>query len=155
MNIQGRRGKIRPMKDKISALRRTAVFGELDDKTLGALAAPAVARRLSRGEVLFVAGEEARGLYVVVAGALRASRVSPDGREQVVHVERAPATIAEVPVFDEGPYPSTVAAEQETAVLFLDRTLARLQQDRLIRADGRRLVRDDEAALAGHAGEVR
>jgi CRP/FNR family transcriptional regulator len=44
-----------------------------------------------------------------------------DGREQVIHVERAGATIAELPVFDDRPYPSTVAAEEETLVLFIDK----------------------------------
>jgi CRP/FNR family transcriptional regulator len=36
-------------------------------------------------------------------------------------VERAGATIAEVPVFDDGTYPSTVAAEVDTTTLFLDK----------------------------------
>src|SRR5215218_5566175 len=107
--------------DKIAALRRTALFGELDDATLGALAARAVERRYGRDEVLFLAGEEARGLYVIVEGAVRAYRESPDGREQVIHVERAGATIAEVPVFDDRQYPSTVAADDETVLLFIDK----------------------------------
>ena len=107
--------------DKIAALRRTALFGELDDATLGALAARAVERRYARDEVLFLAGEEARGLYCVVEGAVRAYRAGPDGREQVIHVERAGATVAEVPAFDDGPFPSNVAAEEPTVVLFIAR----------------------------------
>ena len=107
--------------DKIAALRRTALFGELDDATLGALAARAVERRYGRDEVLFVAGEEARGLYVIVEGAVRAYRAGSDGREQVIHVERAGATVAEVPVFDDGAFPSNVAAEEPTVVLFIDK----------------------------------
>jgi CRP/FNR family transcriptional regulator len=107
--------------DKISALRRTALFGELSDAQLGALAERAVERRLVRDEVLFIAGEEARGLFVIVSGSMRAYREGVDGREQVIHVERAGATIAELPVFDDQPYPSTVAAEEETTVLFIDK----------------------------------
>lgn len=107
--------------DKIAALRRTQIFGELDEPQLLALAGRATERRLSHGEVLFVAGDEARGLYVVVEGAVRAFRESVDGREQVIHVERAGATIAEVPVFDEGTYPSTVSAEEDSILLFIDK----------------------------------
>jgi CRP-like cAMP-binding protein len=108
--------------DKTAALKRTALFGELDEKTLAALAARAVERVYARDEILFIAGDEARGLYVVAAGAVRAFRAGLDGREQVIHVERAGATVAEVPVFDDGPYPSTVAAEEDaTVVLFLDK----------------------------------
>ncbi|HYP28108.1 MAG TPA: Crp/Fnr family transcriptional regulator [Blastocatellia bacterium] len=109
------------MIDKIAALRRTTLFGGLGDAELQALAARAVEQRLARGEVLFVAGDEAKGLYVIVEGALRAFRESLEGREQVIHVERAGATIAEIPIFDEGAYPSTVAAEEEATVLFIDK----------------------------------
>ena len=107
--------------DKIAALKRTPLFKELDDATLKLLAEHAISRRYKKDDVLFVAGEEARGLFVIVHGSVRAFRESPDGREQVIHVERAGATIAEVPVFDGGTYPSTVAAEEETYTLFLDK----------------------------------
>src|SRR5215831_12406600 len=107
------------MIDKTTALRRTSLFGELNDLELKATAERAVEKHLKRHEMLFVAGEEARGLYVVTEGAVRAFRVGPDGREQIIHVERAPATIAEVPVFDDGNYPSNVSAEEETTVLFI------------------------------------
>lgn len=109
------------MLDKVAALKRTALFQELSDETLRSIAALAVHRRFRKDEVLFVAGEEARGLYVIVKGSVRAFRESADGREQVIHVERAGATVAEVPVFDDGNYPSTVAAEEETDTLFLDK----------------------------------
>jgi CRP-like cAMP-binding protein len=107
--------------DKVAALSRTALFKELDEGTLRALSARAVERRFQKDELLFVAGEEARGLYVIVEGAVRAFRVSPDGREQVIHVERAGATVAEVPVFDDGAFPSTVAAETDSILLFIDK----------------------------------
>lgn len=107
--------------DKISALKRSSLFQELDEPTLSALAERAVEQQFQKDEVLFVAGEEARGLYVIVAGAVRAFRVSVDGREQVIHVERAGASIAEVPVFDGGTYPSTAAAEEPTVTLFIDK----------------------------------
>jgi CRP-like cAMP-binding protein len=73
--------------DKVSALKKTALFGGLKESELRALADRAVEQKLSRGEVLFVAGEEARGLYVIVEGAVRAFRESVDGREQVNRIE--------------------------------------------------------------------
>ena len=93
--------------DAIQALQRTPLFGELDGPDLEALATRAVERRVNRGEILFMAGDPAGGLYVVVEGSIRAYRVNADGREQTLHVEKAGATLAEVAVFDEGCYPST------------------------------------------------
>jgi len=109
------------MLDKIAALKRTKLFAELDENTLRLLAERALEQHFQRDEVLFVAGEEARGLFVIVEGSVRAFRVSVDGREQVIHVERAGATIAELPVFDDGAYPSTAAAESDTTALFIDK----------------------------------
>jgi CRP-like cAMP-binding protein len=63
----------------------------------------------------------AGGLYVVVEGSIRAYRVSADGREQIIHVENAGATLAEAPVFDEGCYPSTTAAEEDSILLFIEK----------------------------------
>ena len=105
--------------DKIAALRRTGLFGGLNESELDSLAKRAVEHRLNRGEILFMAGDEAAGLFVIAEGSLRAYREGVDGREQIIHVERAGATIAELPVFDDKPYPSTVAAEEESIVLFL------------------------------------
>lgn len=112
--------------DKEAALARTVLFGELGRAELQALAERAIEQKLGRGEILFLAGDAARGLYVIVEGAVRAFRVGADGREQVIHVERAGATVGEVPVFDDGTYPSTTAAEEDSVLLFLSRQDVRL-----------------------------
>src|SRR6266700_6310611 len=67
--------------DKVAALTRTKLFAALDANGLRLLAERAVERRFRKDEVLFVAGDEAHGLYVIVEGAVRAFRVSLDGRE--------------------------------------------------------------------------
>lgn len=113
---------IRVMPDNtIAILKQTELFRDLDDAILEGLAKYAVVKRLKRNEILFLAGEPAKGLYVIASGAVRAFRTNPDGREQVIHVERAVTTIAEVPVFDSGNYPSTTAAEEPTTLYFLDK----------------------------------
>jgi CRP-like cAMP-binding protein len=107
--------------EKVAALGRTILFGDLEAGDREALAHRAAEHKLDRGKTLFLAGEAGAGVYVVVEGAIRAYRVSPDGREQVIHVERAGATLAEIPVFDGGPYPSSTAAEEDSTVLFIRR----------------------------------
>ncbi len=107
--------------DKITALKKTEMFGSLTPVELRAVSAICTERRLKKGEILFVAGEAARGLYVIVKGSLRAYRTNEEGREQTIHVEKAGSTIAEVPVFDGQPYPSTVSAEEESEVLFISK----------------------------------
>jgi CRP/FNR family transcriptional regulator len=105
----------------LAALRGTELFRDLNPRSLSALAGKAVERRLARDEILFLTGQPAAGLYVIVAGSVRAYRTGNDGREQVIHTEQAGATIGELPVFDNQPYPSTVAADEDSVVLFIDK----------------------------------
>ncbi len=107
--------------DKAEVLRKTELFGSLAEGERKALAGCCVEKRLRMGETLFVAGEEAKGLYVIVRGSLKALRENIEGREQVIHVEKSGSTIAEIPVFDGRPYPSTVIAEEDSEVLFIDK----------------------------------
>lgn len=123
--------------DRVEALRATRIFGNASAEALNWLAGCAVERRLRAGEILFLSGDPARGLFVAVSGSLRAFRESEEGREQTMHVERSGATFAEVPVFDDGPYPSTVIAEEESQVLFLKKEDVR-----------RFLLQNPESALA-------
>jgi CRP/FNR family transcriptional regulator len=109
------------MKDKAEIFKSTELFRDLDDAACKALAARSSERHLDRNEILFIAGDDAKGLYVIASGSLRAFRTGFDGREQVIHVERAVTTMAEVPVFDNGKYPSTVAAEERSVVYFIAR----------------------------------
>jgi CRP-like cAMP-binding protein len=105
----------------VELLKQTSLFRDLDDDVLELLAKRATERTLSRGELLFLGGEPASGLYVIAEGSVRAFRSGIDGREQVIHVERAVTTVAELPVFDNGAYPSSVAAEEPTRVFFIQK----------------------------------
>jgi CRP/FNR family transcriptional regulator len=106
---------------KIDALKKTEMFGSLPSGELNKVAESCVERHLKKGETLFSAGDETRGLFVIASGSLRAFRTNEEGREQTIHVERAGTTMAEVPVFDDRPYPSTVSAEEDSDVLFISK----------------------------------
>jgi CRP/FNR family transcriptional regulator len=105
--------------DRTELLSQTELFRDLDDEILRSLARGSVEKQLSRDEILFLAGDQADGLYVIGEGSVRAFRTASDGREQVIHVEKAVTTIAELPVFDNGSYPSTVAAEENSRLVFI------------------------------------
>ena len=110
------------IKDKVKVFKQTELFHDLNEGVLRVLASRAGEKTLNRNEILFLTGDAAEGLFVIASGAVRAFRTGTDGREQIIHVERAAATIGELPVFDDGKYPSTAAAEEDaTKVYFLDK----------------------------------
>lgn len=61
--------------------------------------AQAVDRKLKAGEPLFHLGDKTRGLYEVIAGRVRLTRVDRSGRETVLYVAGPGETIAEASLF--------------------------------------------------------
>ena len=103
----------------VTLLRSIPIFAELDRASLGRLAERCVERTLPAGSVLFVTGEPCRGLYIVESGRVRIYRTNPEGKEQVLHIEGPGRPVAELPLFDGGPYPASAVTLEETRVAFL------------------------------------
>jgi CRP/FNR family transcriptional regulator len=105
--------------DTIQILRRVTLFSRLGDEALGAVAERVVFRNITKDTVLFRMGDPCRGLYVVVSGQMRVYRATAGGREQVLHTVEAGQPLAEVPLFDGGPYPASARAMEDGRLLFL------------------------------------
>lgn len=113
------------MISKVDALRATELLKSQPESVLEALAPVCLEIRKGPGDTLFIAGESCRGLFVVVTGRTRAFRHGADGREQVIHEDGPGATFPEVAVFDDGPYPSTATAVEESVLLFIPKAEVR------------------------------
>jgi CRP/FNR family transcriptional regulator len=107
--------------DHLAVLRGVPLFADVDDGVLRRLASRCLTRPHPGGTVLFTAGEPCRGLYVVRRGRVRVYRVSAEGREQVLHVEGPGRPVAELPLFDGGPYPASAVTLEDSELVFLPR----------------------------------
>ena len=58
---------------------------------------------------------------MVQAGNVKIFNTSASGREQVLHIEKAGHTLAELPVFDGGNYPASTAAVGPCTLLFISK----------------------------------
>lgn len=103
----------------LELLRGLSLFAALDEGALRQVAERTVTRSVARGATLFREGRPCQGLYVVVEGRIKVYRAFADGREQVLHVMAPGQPIAEVPLFDGGPYPASAQALDDAQVLFL------------------------------------
>ena len=114
-----------------AALKAVPLFADLDDRQIETLAQRAVARRAEPGELLFAEGDPCMGLYVIVSGAVKILKESAQGREQVLAIERKGGVVAELPVFDGGPYPASCVPLEPSLLLFISKQDFRLccQQD--------------------------
>lgn len=114
-----------------AALKAVPLFADLDDRQIETLAQRAVVRRAEPGELLFAEGDPCMGLYVIVSGAVKILKESAQGREQVLAIERKGGVVAELPVFDGGPYPASCVPLEPSLLLFISKQDFRLccQQD--------------------------
>lgn len=101
----------------VETLRRVALFADLSEVELDFIARRAVPRRCAAGEMIFSEGTPCHGLFVVQSGQMKIYKTSPDGREQVLLIAGPGGTVAELPVFDGGPYPASASAVTEATLL--------------------------------------
>lgn len=109
------------MSSLVAILQQIPIFAELEERVLAQLAARCVPRAVGEGFTLFRSGEACAGLYVVLEGRVRVYRSSPDGREQTVAVEGPGRAVAELPLFDGGPYPASAVTMSPSRLVFLPR----------------------------------
>jgi len=83
-------------------IQRIPIFAGLEPEVIEAIAQSAATRSIAPGEMLFNEGDPCEGVFLVVDGSVKIFKTSPSGRQVTLAVETAPATVAEVPLFDGG-----------------------------------------------------
>jgi CRP/FNR family cyclic AMP-dependent transcriptional regulator len=106
---------------KLAALSEIALFSALSEDELQGLAQRAVEKRFAADEMLFWEGEACVGIFLILKGSVKIFRTSPGGREVMLSIETAPASVAELPLFDGGSYPSSVRVMEPVAALFINK----------------------------------
>jgi CRP/FNR family transcriptional regulator len=99
-------------------LKRCPLFAGLKEEELKRMRAIASLKRIEKKEVLFSDGEEARGFYVILSGRVKLFKISPEGKEQILHIVNAPDAFAEAALFLEGTYPAFAEAMTDCQLLF-------------------------------------
>lgn len=102
-------------------LKKSLLFSGLADEHLAEVAAIAARRAFAKGETLFGEGEAATGFYLLAAGTLKLCKVSPDGKEKVLHFVHPNETFAEAAFFGDGRYPAEARALEKGEALFFPR----------------------------------
>jgi len=105
----------------VAFLAKAPLFADLAQNELASLARRTVPRRHPAGELIFHAGDPCAGLYIIESGLVKIFKTALSGREQVLAIDGPGSTIAELPVFDGGPYPASASAVQDTTLLFVSK----------------------------------
>lgn len=105
-----------------SHLKKNILFSCLNSLQLSRLARTVAVKKYPKGALIFSEGDPALGFYLVAEGKIKIYKLSPEGKEYIMHIADTPGdTIAEVTVFSGKDYPAYCQAIESSALLFVSK----------------------------------
>ncbi len=101
------------------------LFKGLTDQEYDELAMVVVDQEFARGRTIFSEGDEGVGFYVIITGQVKIYKLSPEGKEQILHVFGPGEPFAEAAVFAGSSYPAHAMALKNSRVFFIPRAAFR------------------------------
>jgi len=109
------------MQKKMGIISVTPLFSDLPESQLNEVCRIAVDRFFHRKETVFSEGDDGNGFFIVASGTVKVYKVSPDGKEQILHIFGPGEPVGEVPVFTGQPFPASAEALVKSHLLFFPR----------------------------------
>jgi CRP/FNR family transcriptional regulator, dissimilatory nitrate respiration regulator len=99
-------------------LRQSPLFAGTTDEDIAAILRICKVKEYERGEVLFDEGDMAQGFYIVAAGRVKVYKLSPEGKERILHVVQPGGNFAEAAIFADGLYPASAEPLEKSTLIF-------------------------------------
>ena len=100
-------------------LSQADLFKGLTVEQLEAIHRIATEKEYKKGQLIFADGDEGTGFYLVIHGRVKVYKLSPEGKEQIMHIFGPGQPFAEVPVFAGSCYPANAEPLERSTLLFL------------------------------------
>ena len=107
--------------DSRELLRRIDLFTHLSDTETDSVLALMRELRVKKGDIIFHQFDESGGLYLILEGSVKISRIGRDGREVTIAILREGNFFGEMSLFDGQPRSATATAGRGSRFLVLDR----------------------------------
>ncbi len=99
------------------------LFRGLPAEQLESLAAIALDKIVRRGQTIFAEGDEGDGFYLLITGKVKIYKISPEGKEQILHIFGPGEPFGEVPVFAGERFPANAEAVEKSRLFFFPRKI--------------------------------
>lgn len=106
----------------INHIATITLFEGLQKSQHEALASIAINRTYKKGQIIFSEGDEGTGFYAIIMGRVKIFKLSPEGKEQILHMMEPGEVFGEVPVFTGQGYPAFAEAHLDCLLLFFPRS---------------------------------
>lgn len=108
-------------KSLLQWLGETSLFAGMADSYLQDLCGIAMVVSYRRRAAIFAAGDPGSGFYLVKEGRVKIYMISPDGKEQILHILGPGEPFGEAPVFAGQSFPAHAVALEDCRLVFLPR----------------------------------
>ena len=106
------------MPNRLNIIENVPLFNGLPSEHIADLKQVALEKTYSRGETIFMDGDDGDGFYVVLEGRIKVSKLSAEGKEQILHIFGPGEPFGEVPVFAGKPFPANAQALAKSVLAF-------------------------------------
>ncbi len=100
-------------------LQDIPLFSELTREELRKITALSRLVNYNKDEYVFHEGDEFLGIYIVLKGQVKIFKMSPQGKEYILHLLTKPHLFGDVPLFTGGDCPASVQVLDDTTLLFV------------------------------------
>ena len=105
-----------------NVVRRCALFEGISEDDRSALIGIATKRSLPKNTTLFGEGDRAEGFYLILAGGVKVFKISPDGKEHILHIFGPGEPLGEVAVFSGKDFPAFAETLKQSDLLYFPRS---------------------------------
>lgn len=102
-------------------LARAPIFRRLKPEDRERIAEVSRVATFSRGEAIFNEGDPAASFYVVTAGRVKISKMTPGGSELILEIFGVGDPLGAVAVYEDLPFPATATALEDTSCVLIPR----------------------------------
>ena len=110
------------MEKTLSIISNISFFRGLPEEGLRKIEEIAVERRFTKGDAVFLEGDNSNGFFVVIEGSVKIFKLSSEGKEQILHIFGPGEPLGEVAVFSGMQFPAHAQAISKSRLLFFPKT---------------------------------
>jgi CRP-like cAMP-binding protein len=105
----------------LKVLQSIKHLADLPEHVLNDIANASSLQKIKEGQIIYLEGEQADTVYLLESGWVKATRMSPEGREQALLFLKPGEVFGDISVLTDTPYPGTVTALEKVVVWTIDK----------------------------------
>ncbi len=102
-------------------ISKSALFHDLPEDYIKEITTISVEKTYTKDENIFLEGDDGNGFYLVADGRVKVYKVSPDGKEKILHFLECGEPFGEVAVFSGKTFPANATAITKVRLIFFPR----------------------------------